>query len=145
MVAVMSEDKFTQTNKVIKSNGAYQIIGGWATEFDVWDSDEERINIDSYEKSVVDFCKDARSFNVNHKGPTVGTLIDSLFLGSEDFAKQLVSEITGMDEADIPIKKIGHFFSVQLQDKELFDQVVEEGAMFSIEGMCNRTIVEDED
>ena len=138
----MPAETFKQTNKVTKTNEPHQIIGGWMSQFEVWDSDEERINIDSYENTVIDFCKEARTFNVNHKGPPVGTLIDSLFIGSEEFAKQFVHEITGLAIEDIPIKKVGHYASVQVVDADLFEDIVENGCMFSIEGEADRVLYE---
>ena len=134
---------------MFKNDQSHQIIGGWFSVFkvdgeDLIDLDNECLDIPSYEAAAIDFAKNARSFNLNHSGPKVGSLIDSIFIGSPEFAKSLVHEITGLPVSQIPVAKLGHFGSVQIESEELYSNLVETGAMFSIEGYCDRVLEEEE-
>lgn len=130
------------------SSESHQIVGGWFSVFKldgttVRDLDNEEIDIESYTKAYIDFTKNYRSANFDHEGPTVGALIDNILIDSTDFAKMLVHEITGLPMDEIPVKKLGHFGSFQLEKKEDFDEVVKGKLMFSIEGQCDREEIEE--
>ena len=143
-------DSIKLKTKVSKEDIGHQIIGGWFSVFEVngdevVDTDNEVIDIQSYAKCAIDFARNSRTANINHSNdvPPVGYLIDNLCIDSVEFAKTIVHEITGIPHDDIPVQKLGHFGSFQIDDSELFSEMRELGAMFSIEGSCIRT-VEDE-
>ncbi len=143
------KDIYTQSGAVIKHDNGNQIIGGWFSVFkldgeDVIDSDNELVDMASYSAVYIDFAKNYRNANFDHDDAVKGTLIDNILIDSEEMAKMLVSEITGMDTADIPVKKLGHFGSFQIEDKADFEKAKAEKLMFSIEGTCQRVEVEDE-
>lgn len=143
-----SEDTFKATGSVTKADGNNQIIGGWFSVFkingeDVVDSDNEVIDIASYNDAYIDFAKNYRDANFDHDGEVVGTLIDNILIDSVEMAKMLVSEITGMAPEDIPVQKLGHFGSFQLENTEDYEEAIANKLMFSIEGSCIREEVED--
>ena len=130
-------------NTTFKTESDLQIIGGWFSVFkvdgeDVYDSDNEVIDIASYRKAFVEFSTDYCSENLDHVGQERGTLVDNILIESVDFAKMLVHEITGIPLADIPVQKLGHFGSFQIHEKEDYDNAVANKLMFSIEGRCRR-------
>lgn len=142
-----SKDKSRYQNggEVSKTDVAHRIVGGWFSVFkvdgkDVVDSDNEVIDIDSYREAAIEFAKSHRTANFDHEQDEEprGTLIDSLLIDSEDFAKMLVHQITGLPVEDIPVMRLGHFGSFQVHDPEDFEKVRSQGAMFSIEGRCDR-------
>lgn len=144
--SVSSQDKntkFESSGEVIKSNVSSQIIGGWFSVFKVdgetvVDSDNEIVDIPSYNAAFIDFSKNYRDANFDHEGATRGTLIDNILIDTPEMAKMLVSEITGMDPKDIPVLKLGHFGSFQINDKQDFDDAIKNKLMFSIQGSCTR-------
>ena len=141
-------------NKVFKTKGnishslaKHQIIGGWFSPFvvdgeTVVDSDNEQIDIDSYVDAYIDFSKEYRQANFDHIGGKRGTLIDNILIDSPEFAKMLVHEITGIPIDDIPVKKLGHFGSFQIEDPKDFEEAKKGKLMFSIEGTCSRSEVD---
>lgn len=138
-------DSYTNGGEVSKTDDSHRIVGGWFSVFklngaDVVDSDNEVIDIDSYRDAAIDFAKNHRTANFDHvQGePPVGTLIDNLLIDSEEFAKMLVHQITGLPVDQIPVQRLGHFGSFQVHDPDDFAAVRERGAMFSIEGRCDR-------
>ena len=131
--------------EVSKTDASHRIVGGWFSVFklageDVVDSDNEVIDIESYREAAIDFAKNYRTANFHHEQGEEprGTLIDNLLIDSEDFAKMLVHQITGLPVDDIPVLRLGHFGSFQVHSQEDFEKVQSEGAMFSIEGRCDR-------
>ena len=143
------DNEFKATGNVTKTDGNSQIIGGWFSVFkvdgeDVVDSDNELVDMASYNEAYIDFSKNYRDANFDHEDAVKGTLIDNILIDSVEMAKMLVSEITGMDPDDIPVKKLGHFGSFQIHDKADFDDALANKTMFSIEGTCQREVVEDE-
>jgi hypothetical protein len=50
----------------------------------------------------------------------------------------LVHEITGIPLDEIPVKKLGHFGSFQIESKDDYDNAIKSKLMFSIEGTCIR-------
>lgn len=139
------EDKYHNGGEVSKTDQEHQIVGGWFSVFkldgeDVVDTDNEVIDIDSYRQTAIDFAKYHRTANFHHERGEEprGTLIDNLLIDSEDFAKMLVHQITGLPMDQIPVRRLGHFGSFQVHDPEDFEKVKTEGAMFSIEGRCDR-------
>ena len=141
----MITDNTQATSPVTKHDSVHQICGGWAAEFNVRDLDNESLDIEDYHKSAIDYARNARTANINHEQGVapVGFLIDNLCIDSVDFAKHIVNQITGIPEDQIPVIKIGHFVSYQIDDRQLFEEIEREGAMFSIEGDCIR-VLEDE-
>lgn len=122
-------------------------MGGWFTVFEycgktVRDTDNEDIDIESYRKVYIDFSKNYRNANFDHQGGVKGTLIDNILIDTEEFAKMLVHQITGLDIDSIPVKKLGHFGSFQIEDKADFEDAVKNKLMFSIEGECERIEVD---
>jgi len=140
-------DTFKSVGKVSHTVAKHKIIGGWFSVFKVdgdmvVDLDNEEIDISSYTDVYVDFSKNYRAANFDHKGETRGALIDNILIDSVEFAKMLVSEITGMDPKDIPVKKLGHFGSFQINDEKDFEAAKKGKLMFSIEGTCDRVEIE---
>ena len=143
-------------NEVWKVSDNRQIVGGWFTRFvmngvEVVDTDNETIHIDSYVDSAIDFVRNQRTANFNHENaeipnthPPRGALIDSLIVDTEAYARMLVRELTGMTDDQFPITSLGHFGSFQIFDPDDYAQIVTHGAMFSIEGSCDR-VLEEED
>lgn len=146
----MSKDnEFKGSGEVTKTDGSSQIIGGWFSVFkvdgeEVLDSDNEVIDMASYNDAYIKFSKNYRDANFDHEGAIKGTLIDNLLIDSVGMAKMIVSEITGMNPDDITVKRLGHFGSFQIHDKEDFEDAVANKKMFSIEGTCTREVIEDE-
>lgn len=142
----MAENEvYTNGGEVSKSDADHRIVGGWFSVFkmqgaDVVDSDNEVIDIDSYREAAIDFAKNHRTANFYHEQGEAprGTLIDNLLIDSEEFAKMLVHQITGLPMDDIPVLRLGHFGSFQVHDEGDFEKIKENGAMFSIEGRCDR-------
>lgn len=144
-----NENEFRSTGNVTKADSGNQIIGGWFTVFKVdgetvVDSDNEVIDIASYNKAYIDFSINYRDANFDHGDAVKGTLIDNILIDSVGMAKMLVAEITGMDPDDIPVQKLGHFGSFQITEKSDYDEAVANKSMFSIEGSCTREVIEDE-
>ena len=139
------QDHYHNGGEVSKTDSEHRIVGGWFSVFkldgeDVVDSDNEVIDIDSYREAAIEFAKNQRAANFDHERGQQprGTLIDNLLIDSEDFAKMLVHQITGLPEDQIPVRRLGHFGSFQVHDPDDFQKVRAEGAMFSIEGRCDR-------
>lgn len=142
--------KTSQDDEVFKAEGealsldaGLQIVGGWFSVFKVdgetvVDTDNEEIDVESYRQAFVDFSKEYREANFEHRGGERGTLIDNILIDSVDFAKMLVHEITGLPLDEIPVRKLGHFGSFQIHDAEDFEEVRDGKLMFSIEGQCRR-------
>ena len=140
-----AETHYENGGEVSKTDAEHRIVGGWFSVFkldgeDVVDSDNEVIDIESYREAAIDFVKSHRTANFHHEQGEEprGTLIDSLLVDSEEFAKMLVNQITGIPMNEIPVRRLGHFGSFQIHDPEDFEKVRNEGAMFSIEGQCDR-------
>ncbi|QBQ71175.1 hypothetical protein S0112_068 [Shewanella phage S0112] len=141
----MPEDKFNQSSKVLQKNKLMQIVGGWFSVFKfdgetVRDTDNEEVDLESYREAYLDFTKNYRKSNFDHDPETDGNgvLIDNILIDSEEMAKMLVHEITGMPFEDIVVKRLGHFGSFQLAKEEDFKDACEGKLMFSIEGDCTR-------
>lgn len=148
MVDKSKNSNFSAKGKVFKSDTGNQIIGGWFSVFKVdgdvvVDSDNEEIDIPSYNKVFIEFSKDYRNANFDHEGQVRGTLIDNILIDTTDMAKMLVHEITGLPLDEIPVKKLGHFGSFQMHDIDDFNDAVKTKKMFSIEGTCERVEVEE--
>ena len=131
--------------EVSKTDSRHRIVGGWFSVFkldgeDVVDSDNEVIDIESYRDAAVEFAKNHRTANFFHEQGQEprGVLVDNLLIDSEEFAKMLVHQITGLPLDDIPVQRLGHFGSFQVHSAEDFAKIQTEGAMFSIEGQCDR-------
>lgn len=142
-------NKYHAEGDVTKTNASSQIIGGWFSVFkidgeDVIDSDNEVIDIPSYNEAYIEFSKNYRDANFDHDGAVKGTLIDNILIDSVEMAKMLVSEITGMPPEDIPVMKLGHFGSFQIHDADDYADAVASKHMFSIEGTCEREVIDDE-
>ena len=142
----MTDKAFKSKGKVSHSVSKHQIIGGWFSVFKVdgetvLDSDNEEIDIDSYSDVYIEFAKDYRKANFDHVGKKRGSLIDNILIDTPEFAKMLVHEITGIPVDDIPVQKLGHFGSFQIEDPEDYAKAKEGKLMFSIEGTCQRTEV----
>lgn len=140
----MSEN-YQNGGEVSKTDDSHRIVGGWFSVFkldgaDVRDSDNETIDIESYRSAAIDFAKNHRTANFNHEQgcPPVGTLIDNLLIDTPEFAKMLVHQITGIPVDEVPVVRLGHFGSFQVHDADDFEKVRQNGAMFSIEGRCDR-------
>lgn len=136
-------DEFRRSGEVLKRDALLRIVGGWFTVFkvdgeEVVDSDNEVVDVPSYQRACIDFVRKSRSVNVDHQGPQVGELVDSILIDSPEMAKMLVSQITGQDPDDVVVKRIGHFGSFQLRDDETFQKVLDGRLMFSVEGSCDR-------
>ncbi len=141
-------EQYTATGDVTKEDSGNRIIGGWFSVFKVdgetvIDSDNEDIDIASYNDAYIDFSKNYRDANFDHEDGVRGALIDNILIDSVEMAKMLVSEITGLDPADIPVKKLGHFGSFQLDTQEDYEEACKNKLMFSIEGQCQRVEVPD--
>jgi hypothetical protein len=139
---------YKATGAITKADNGNQIIGGWFSVFKldgetVVDSDNEEIDVASYTAAFIDFSKNYRDANFDHAGAVKGTLIDNILIDTPEMAKMLVSEITGLDPEDIPIKKLGHFGSFQITDQDDYAEACKGKLMFSIEGSCDRVEVED--
>lgn len=144
-----TQNEFKASGSVTKTDGCNQIVGGWFSVFkvdgeDVVDSDNEIIDMASYNDAYIDFSKNYRDANFDHEGAIKGTLIDNILIDSVEMAKMLVAEITGMAPEDIPVVKLGHFGSFQIHDKDDYAEVVASKHMFSIEGTCTREVIEDD-
>ena len=143
----MSDKTYKSEGKAFKQDASQQIIGGWFSVFKVdgavvMDSDNEAVDIPSYRKVFVDFSKEYRSANFDHEGDSVGTLIDNILIDTEEFAKMLVHEITGIPLDDIPVQKLGHFGSFQIPNADDYEDAIKNKLMFSIEGNCTREVIE---
>lgn len=144
----MSDEKqYKSGGDVLKNDAGQQIIGGWFSVFkidgqEVMDSDNEAVDISSYRKVFVEFSKEYRTANFDHAGGSVGTLIDNILIDTEEFAKMLVHEITGIPVDDIPVQKLGHFGSFQIPNADDYEDAVKNKLMFSIEGNCTREVIE---
>ncbi len=136
-------DIFKSKGKVSHTVSKHQIIGGWFSVFkvdgeDVVDCDNEIVDIESYADAYIGFSKEYRQANFDHIGGKRGSLIDNILIDTEEFAKMIVHEITGIPIDDIPVKKLGHFGSFQIEDKDDYEDAVKNKLMFSIEGKCVR-------
>lgn len=143
------KETFTHSGEVSKHDNGNQIIGGWFSVFTkdgnvVVDSDNEIVDMDSYNKVYIDFVKNYRDANFDHGEDSVGTLIDSILIDSDEMAKMLVHQITGQDMDTITVKRLGHFGSFQIENEADFEKAKAEKLMFSIEGTCVRVEVEDD-
>ena len=144
----MSKEKnYKSGGDVVKQDVSQQIIGGWFSVFkidgqDVMDSDNEAVDIPSYREVYVEFSKEYRDANFDHEAAVKGTLIDNILIDTEEFAKMLVHEITGIPLDDIPVQKLGHFGSFQIPDVADYEDAVKNKLMFSIEGSCTREVIE---
>lgn len=141
------EKKYKSGGDVLKQDASQQIIGGWFSVFKidgetVMDSDNEAVDIASYRDVYVEFSKEYRSANFDHAGESVGTLIDNILIDTEEFAKMLVHEITGIPIDDIPVQKLGHFGSFQIPNVDDYEDAIKNKLMFSIEGNCTREVIE---
>lgn len=141
------QDTFKSGGNVSKTDHGNQIIGGWFSVFKingetVVDSDNEEIDIASYNRAFIDFSKNYRDANFDHAGKVRGTLIDNILIDTPEMAKMLVHEITGIPMDEIPVQKLGHFGSFQIHDKDDFEDAIKNKLMFSIEGTCEREEVE---
>lgn len=141
------KDTFTSSGDIAKTDRGNQIIGGWFSVFKVngetvVDSDNEEIDIASYNKVFIEFSKEYRDANFDHEDAVKGTLIDNILIDSPEMAKMLVHQITGIPMEDIPVQKLGHFGSFQIHDKDDYDEAVKGKLMFSIQGTCQREEVE---
>lgn len=144
-----TKDTFTSGGNVSKTDHGNQIIGGWFSVFmvkgeTVVDSDNEEIDIASYNKVYIDFAKNYRNANFDHDDAVKGTLIDNILIDTPEMAKMLVHQITGIPMDDIPVQKLGHFGSFQIEDKADYEDAVKSKLMFSIEGTCQRVEVKDD-
>lgn len=138
-----NDDTYKSAGDVCQSDDSHQIIGGWFSVFkldgdDVYDSDNEVIDIESYRTAFIEFSKEYRDANFDHKGDSRGTLIDNILIDSPEFAKMLVHQITGLPMDEIPVQKLGHFGSFQINKLEDFEEAKKGKLMFSIEGTCTR-------
>lgn len=143
-----TDDTFSAQGTVSKTDAGNQIIGGWFSVFKVegetvLDSDNEEIDIASYNECFIDFSKNYRDANFDHEGAVKGTLIDNILIDTPEMAKMLVHEITGIPMDDIPVQKLGHFGSFQIHDKADYEDAIKSKLMFSIEGTCERVEVEE--
>jgi hypothetical protein len=150
MAKQKENENFQSNGDVCKTNSGSRIIGGWFSVFklngsDVVDRDNEVVDIASYNDAFIDFSKNYRDANFDHDGVIKGCLIDNILIDSEEMAKMIVSEITGMNKEDIPVVKLGHFGSFQITEQSDYDEAIKNKLMFSIEGLCSREeISEDE-
>jgi hypothetical protein len=138
------ENKHLEGGEAFKSDTGNRIIGGWFSVFKVdgetvIDSDNEAIDIPSYNAAFIEFSKNHRNANFDHSGSVRGTLIDNILIDTPEMAKMLVHQITGMDMESIPVQKLGHFGSFQLDSEEDFREAAKSKLMFSIEGTCQRS------
>lgn len=145
-----SQDTFTASGNVSKTDHGNQIIGGWFSVFKVKgktivDSDNEEVDIASYNKVYIDFAKNYRDANFDHESEIKGSLIDNILIDTPEMAKMLVHEITGIPMEDIPVEKLGHFGSFQIDDAGDYADAVKNKLMFSIEGTCTREEVDTDD
>lgn len=142
------DGKFSYSGDVAKTDAGRRIVGGWFSVFkvngeEVVDLDNEVVDMADYRDAYIDFAKTQRAANFEHEGPIVADLVDSILIDSEEFAKMIVAEITGLDPEDIPVKKLGHFGSFQFREKTDFDAAMKNGQLgFSIEGRCTRELDE---
>ncbi|MBL4904286.1 MAG: hypothetical protein JKY62_16810 [Desulfocapsa sp.] len=144
-----SQDTFTAGGNIAKTDAGNQIIGGWFSVFKVdgdiiVDTDNEEIDIESYNKVFIEFSKNYRNANFDHGSEIKGSLIDNILIDTPEMAKMLVHEITGIPMDEIPVQKLGHFGSFQIHDKADFEDAVKNKLMFSIEGTCDRVEVDDD-
>ncbi len=144
-MADQHNDEYHNGGEVSKTDAEHRIVGGWFSVFkmdghEVVDSDNEVIDIESYREAAIDFAKNHRTANFFHEQGRQprGTLIDNLLIDTEDFAKMLVHQITGIPLNEIPVQRLGHFGSFQVHDARDYEKIRAEGAMFSIEGRCSR-------
>jgi len=145
----MNRDVFKSEGSISHSVSKHQIIGGWFSVFkiddeDVVDSDNEIVDIASYGDAYIEFSKEYREANFDHIGGKRGSLIDNILIDTPEFAKMLVHEITGIPIDEIPVQKLGHFGSFQIEDKDDFEEAVKGKLMFSIEGQCRREEISDD-
>jgi hypothetical protein len=143
------KEKYTSSGQVTKTDSGHMIIGGWFSVFkvdgqDVVDSDNECVDIPSYTAAYIDFSKNYRDANFDHEDEIKGTLIDNILIDTPEMAKMLVHELTGMPMEEIEIKKLGHFGSFQINNKQDFEDAKKNKLMFSIEGSCQRVEIEDD-
>lgn len=144
------EDTFTSSGDIVKTQRGNQIIGGWFSVFKVngetvTDSDNEEVDIASYNKVFIDFSKNYRDANFDHEAEVKGSLIDNILIDTPEMAKMLVHQITGIPMDEIPVEKLGHFGSFQIHDKDDYDAAVKGKLMFSIQGTCQRVEVADDE
>ena len=150
MAKQKENENFQSNGDVCKTNSGSRIIGGWFSVFkykgaEVLDLDNEVVDMESYNDVFIDFSINHRVANFDHDGVVKGHLIDNILIDSEEMAKMIVSEITGMKKEDIPIVKLGHFGSFQITEQNDYDEAIKNKLMFSIEGLCSREeILEDE-
>lgn len=142
------KDTFSAGGHVAKTDASNQIIGGWFSVFmvkgeKVVDSDNEEIDIASYNKVYIDFAKNYRDANFDHEDDVKGTLIDNILIDTPEMAKMLVHQITGIPMDEIPVQKLGHFGSFQIDDADDYADAIKNKLMFSIEGECRRVEVKD--
>tara|TARA_R110000744_G_scaffold274769_1_gene387800 strand:+ start:651 stop:1103 length:453 start_codon:yes stop_codon:yes gene_type:complete len=143
-----SKDTFSASGDVAKTDAGNQIIGGWFSVFKVKgktivDSDNEEVDVASYNKVYIDFAKNYRDANFDHEDEIKGSLIDNILIDTPEMAKMLVHQITGIPMDDIPVEKLGHFGSFQIHDADDYADAVKNKLMFSIQGTCQRVEVED--
>ena len=136
---------YTNGGEVAKTDAEHRIVGGWFSVFkldgaDLVDSDNEVIDVASYREAAIQFAKECRTANFDHEQGAAprGVLVDNLLVDTEEFAKMLVHQITGLPLDEIPVLRLGHFGSFQVHDQADFERIRSEGAMFSIEGRCDR-------
>lgn len=145
-----SQETFSVDSHVSKTDAGNQIIGGWFSVFKVKgktivDSDNEEVDIASYNKVYIDFAKNYRDANFDHEDEVKGSLIDNILIDTPEMAKMLVHQITGLPMDEIPVEKLGHFGSFQIDDPEDYADAIKNKLMFSIQGTCQRVEVEDDE
>ncbi|MAK54618.1 MAG: hypothetical protein CML17_01995 [Pusillimonas sp.] len=143
-----NSEKFQGSGDIVKRDNEKRIMGGWFNVFkydgeDVVDRQGDVVDIESYSDAYVEYVKDARVGKFDHDGNQRADLIDSILIDSEEYAKMLVSEITGMSPEDIPVKKIGHFGSFQVRSDEDWELAKNDKLMFSIGGTGKREEIND--
>ena len=143
-----SKDTFSAGGNIAKTDASNRIIGGWFSVFKVdgkivVDSDNEQVDIASYNKVFIDFSKNYRDANFDHEDEVKGSLIDNILIDTPEMAKMLVHEITGIPMDDIPVQKLGHFGSFQIHDEADYAEAIKNKLMFSIQGTCQRVEVDD--
>lgn len=145
----MTDQTFKSSGKISHSISKHRIIGGWFSVFKydgktVVDSDNEEVDIASYTDVYIEFSKEYREANFDHVGEKRGSLVDNILIDSPEFAKMLVHEITGLPIDEIPVKRLGHFGSFQIDDPKDFEEALKGKLMFSIEGNCQRLEVDED-
>lgn len=143
-------DTFSAGGDVAKTDAGNRIIGGWFSVFKVKgktivDSDNEEVDIASYNKVYIDFAKNCRDANFEHENEVKGSLIDNILIDTPEMAKMLVHQITGIPMEDVPVEKLGHFGSFQIDDADDYADAIKNKLMFSIQGTCQRVEVEDDE